>query len=186
MNLNLVRTAIGHQSATIRAASGVYIWVDKGLPDQPVLYIGEAEDVRKRTGDERVWAQHFQSSRRMGRSLWQAAGCALTPVLDAATDPKALMWPMDRPQRVATEAALIRLAALTGGTPPAQGGGWNWNYPTTDSAKTASALLDEWFAPDHELNALLPQVYPDLLAAVYSGRPPQQFLARWGEPTAER
>jgi len=89
------------------------------------------------------------------------------------------MWPMDSLRRTATEAALIRSAALTGGTPPAQGGGWGWKHPTTEAGRLAGTMIEEWSSPEHELDALRPHVYPDRLAWAYGGKLPARHQARW-------
>ncbi|HEV2347929.1 MAG TPA: hypothetical protein VGS97_27830 [Actinocrinis sp.] len=111
--------------------------------------------MRSRTNNERRWATSFRERRDSGQSLWQSAGCALSPILAAAIEPIAVMWPMDEQRRAATETALVRLAAMTGATPPAQGGGWNWSRESSVIGQTANSMLDHWFTLGHALAAAL-------------------------------
>lgn len=115
MDLDLVRAVLGIENPSVLAESGLYTWTDAGNPGQPVLYVGEAGNVLSRTNHERTWAAGFQELRDSGQSPWHAAGCALDVVLAAAVEPIVAMWPMDKQQRVATEIALVRLAAITVG-----------------------------------------------------------------------
>lgn len=157
MDLDLVRAVLGIENPSVLAESGLYTWTDAGNPGLPVLYVGEAGNVLSRTNHERTWAAEFQELRDSGQSPWHAAGCALDVVLAAAIKPIVAMRPMDKQQRVATEIALVRLAAITGGTPPAQGGGWDWGRERSASSQAASSMLYQWFTPEHPLAVALAQ-----------------------------
>lgn len=122
MNISMVRAALGPESPDKVTGSGIYVWVDAGVPEQPVLYIGKSGTVARRTSNESTWTEQFRDARRRGNTLWYSAGCGLSPVLAAAVDPQVFMWALGKDDAAATETALIRLAAMTGGTPPAQGG----------------------------------------------------------------
>ncbi|UNO40656.1 hypothetical protein [Streptomyces sp. MST-110588] len=156
MDMSLVRAAIGPESDAVADGSGTYVWIDADVPGQPVLYIGKSDNLRRRTSDERVWTEQFRDARRRGHSVWYAAGCGLSPVLAAAQNAQVLTWPMEKARAVATETALIRLAAMTGGTPPAQGAGWGWGRgDCSDSSHPVQVLLNTWFDPGHAVSILV-------------------------------
>jgi len=125
-----------------------------GQPGQPVLYIGKSGNVARRTSNERVWTEQFRDARDRGNTLWYSAGCALSPVLAAARQPQAMMWAMEEAEAAAAETALIRLAAMTGATPPAQGGGWGWGRgDQAQSPQRVHELLNEWFTAGHAVHS---------------------------------
>lgn len=145
MRLALVEMALGAAGVPATEGTGVYVWADGEFPDAYVLYIGEAANVRKRIGDEQAWAEQFAQLRHAGHSLWESAGCGLSAVLATASSPTVFTWPMDASRRKLVQVALIRLAALTGGTPPAQGAGWDYDRGRSALDIAASGLLGEWF-----------------------------------------
>ncbi len=155
MNIDMVHAALGPQSPDGVTGSGIYVWIDAGVTEQPVLYIGRSGNVTRRTSNERTWTEQFKAARRRGNTLWYAAGCGLAPVLAAAVDPQVLMWALGPADAAATETALIRLAALTGGTPPAQGGGWGWGRgDQAASPDPVHLLLNRWFQDDHSVRQI--------------------------------
>lgn len=102
------------------------------------------------TGERDIRAQgacHRPPGRRV-------AGGALSPVLAAhLPDAYPVMWPLEgRTERTGHEIALIRMSALHGATPPAQGGGWDW-WPQTPAkwaamsarVRVARRLLNQLF-----------------------------------------
>lgn len=59
---------------------------------------------------------------------------------------------MGKNERRVAERALIRLSAIDGGTPPAQGGGWGWwSKVTAPRPLAVRALLKEWFTDGHQV-----------------------------------
>ena len=125
--------------------AGLYVWLtDDKLRGRP-LYIGSSADVDGRLAKERRWIASFRDRRVSGLSRWHAAGCGLEPVLDAHLDRHVAVWRMPLTEARALEVALIRLCALYGETPPAQGVGWDWGREGESVAKgAASALLSDW------------------------------------------
>ncbi|MEV7360363.1 hypothetical protein [Kitasatospora sp. NPDC091276] len=62
------------------------------------------------------------------------------------------MWALGKEDASAAETALIRLAAMTGGTRLAQGAGWGWGWGRGDRAGSPDPvhqLLSRWFEGDH-------------------------------------
>ncbi|MFD7590979.1 hypothetical protein ACFV84_36685 [Kitasatospora sp. NPDC059811] len=150
MDIGTIRAAIGPESPDEVTGSGIYVWVDAGAVGHPVLYIGRSGNVARRTRNERTWTEQFRDARRRGNTLWYSAGCGLSPVLAAAADPQVFMWALGKEDAGATETALIRLAAMTGGTPPAQGAGWGWGRgDQAGSPDPVHQLLSRWFEGDH-------------------------------------
>ncbi|MBM2623396.1 hypothetical protein JIG36_48670 [Actinoplanes sp. LDG1-06] len=126
--------------------SGVYAWLESQDKNAQVLYIGEAESLKKRIGKESNFVQNFVLNRKKGAGLWEASGCGLEPVLAAFPERRCLTWPVEKSERRHVQTALIRLSALTGGTPPAQGAGWDYDRGHTHTDRRASELLYTWFA----------------------------------------
>ena len=135
--------------------SGVYAWcVGPSRPLAVILYWGETGNVKARTDRQRAWAEEFAEAVAGGTDRWTAAGGALSPVLAAhLPDAYPVMWPVDgRTERKGHEIALIRMSALHGATPPAQGGGWDW-WPQTPAkwvamsgrVRIARGLLNQHF-----------------------------------------
>ncbi|MFG2918279.1 hypothetical protein ACGF0D_36005 [Kitasatospora sp. NPDC048298] len=155
MNIDMVRAAIGPESPGKVIGSGIYVWFDAATVEHPVLYIGKSGNVARRTSNERTWTEQFKDARRRGNTLWYSAGCGLSAVLAAAADPQVFMWAFGKPEAAATERALIRLAAMTGGTPPAQGGGWGWGRgDQAGSPDAVHQLLNLWFQEDHMVHRI--------------------------------
>lgn len=137
------------------AGPGVYGWcVGKPRAIAVVLYWGKSTDVSSRVKLERAGAEAFARNVADGWSRWEAAGNALSPVLAVHTDAYPVMWPIDGDDAMLRghETALIRMSALHGGTPPAQGGGWDY-WPQTPaqwqelsaSARVAHKLMNRHF-----------------------------------------
>lgn len=146
MRLELVTTALRAAGVAAAAQSGVYVWATADAPAASVLYIGEAANLAVRLANEEAYTQNFLRLRSRGHHLWDAAGCGLEAVLARHPGRQALTWPFAPDQRRHVQTALIRLAALTGATPPAQGAGWDYGKSKTHSDVQASALLQTWFA----------------------------------------
>ncbi|MEW1723129.1 hypothetical protein [Streptomyces sp. NPDC093109] len=156
VDIGMVRAAVGPESDVVVNGPGVYVWIDAGVDEQPVLYIGRSRNVSLRTSNERLWTEQFRDARRRDNTLWYSAGCGLAPVLAAARDPQVRTWPMEKADAGATETALIRLAAMTGGTPPAQGAGWGWGRgDCAESTHPVHTLLNTWFDPQHAVSVKL-------------------------------
>jgi hypothetical protein len=144
--LELVTTALGSAGVAAAAQSGVYVWIAGDPPGASVLYIGEAANLARRLANEEAYTQNFLRLRGEGCDLWDAAGCGLEAVLARHPSRQALTWPFGPQHRRHVQTALIRLAALTGATPPAQGAGWDYGRGRTHNDVQASALLKTWFA----------------------------------------
>lgn len=145
MDLHDVLAAMGTPTNSPPADSGVYVWVDE---DGFVIYVGESSDVANRVGRERQWADNFRAERDAGDSLWDAAGCGLSAVLDhhAASMPRVVAWSVaSADERKARQTALIRLSALLGATPPGQGAGWDYGRGNSEGDRMTSRILDAWF-----------------------------------------
>lgn len=128
---------MGGPGAPAAGESGVYTWVDGDGDLADVLYIGEAKNLRDRISGELAWTREFENP--------ESTGCGLSAVLAAYPRRTVHNWPVSPATRVHIQIALIRLSAMTGGTPPAQGAGFNYPRRRTDTEKEVYRLLDEWF-----------------------------------------
>jgi hypothetical protein len=146
MRLELVTTALRAAGVAATAQSGVYVWATSDAAAATVLYIGEATNLAVRLANEEAYTRNFLRLREEGHHLWDAAGCGLEAVLARHPGRRALTWPFPPDQRRHVQTALIRLAALAGATPPAQGAGWDYGKGKSHSDVQASALLQTWFA----------------------------------------
>ncbi|WP_194894165.1 hypothetical protein [Catenulispora pinisilvae] len=146
---------LGRDSQEPTRQSGVYGWCVGPTRELAVVqYWGEAGNVKARTDYQRARAEEFAEAVANGTDRWTAAGAALTPVLAAhLPDAYPVMWPVDgATERKGYEIALIRMSALHGATPPAQGGGWDW-WPQTPAkwaamsarVRAARRLLNQHF-----------------------------------------
>lgn len=149
MKLALVQAALASPGVMPEATSGVYVWASSGVPDAEVLYIGEAVDLHERTSHEGQWAKKFEANRTIGLNLWDSAGCGLEAVLAHYPERRPIAWPLPQHERKHVQVALIRLAALTGATPPGQGAGWDYGKgkPGTLDDRVC-ALMRDWFADE--------------------------------------
>lgn len=149
MRLELVIAVLGGAGTPPTEQSGVYVWTDIDAPDASVLYIGEADNLARRLKREEEFIRSFLKLRDEGNNLWDSAGCGLEAVLGRHPSRQAFTWPYEAHERKHVETALIRLAALTGATPPAQGAGWDYDRGKSHSDVQASKLLKQWFHRPH-------------------------------------
>lgn len=149
MQITEVTSALG-APAEQTVASGVYVWA---ADDGSVLYVGESRNVDDRVSAERRWAREFRAGYADGGSL-DIAGCGLAVVLSRAGCDRVHRWPVSNEvERKATQNALIRLAALQGATPPAQGAGWDYYRERTATAERTNALVSGWLHSSHDIGA---------------------------------
>ncbi len=145
MRLELVTAVLGSAGTPPTGQSGVYVWADDDAIDASVLYIGEADNLTRRLTREEGFTRSFLKLREEGTNLWDSAGCGLEAVLGRHPSRRALTWPYEAHERKHVQTALIRLSALTGATPPAQGAGWDYGRGKSHSDVQASKLLQQWF-----------------------------------------
>lgn len=152
MLLSQVREAMHNEGvmASELRASGIYVWVNER---GEILYIGESSGVAKRTRHEASWRDAFAKG-TITQSLWEAAGCGLAAVLAHAGASDCYAWALDAADRKSHQNALIRLSALMGSTPPAQGAGWDYGAGKSAADVAASDVLWDWFADGHAVRAL--------------------------------
>lgn len=164
MTLDLLAKTLGQPSA-VTHSSGPYAWYERARrprrwrPGQ-VLYVGESGDVAARIADQRSWAAEYAEQIAAGADPWTPATCGLAVILVMASDPVAVMWPCDGDAaRMAKETAAIRLLALAGLTPPANGAGWDWDRGRSSVDRLASPMLYQWFE-DNDWRAWFPWAAP--------------------------
>lgn len=154
MHLTDIEVALDAPASPDRVhGSGVFAWAD---PDGVVLFIGESSEVRTLMHRHELLRSRMLDELR-SRPTAEIPASGLASVLARAAGLREASWPVPTAGgRRALRDALVRLAAVLGATPAAQGAESDVWHELREGDVTSRRIIQSWSKPDHPVQRLVP------------------------------
>ncbi|GAA2749765.1 hypothetical protein [Amnibacterium kyonggiense] len=154
MHLTDIEAALGAPASPDRVrGSGVFAWAD---PDGVVLFIGESSEVHTLMHRHELLRSRVIEALR-SRPTAEIPVSGLGSVLARAGGLREACWPVPTAGgRRALRDALVRLAAVLGATPAAQGAESDVWHELREGDATSRRIIESWSQPDHPVQRLVP------------------------------